>query len=132
MSHEPQSLAGAIPAGAASTPLVVDLDGTLILSDTLAESLIHLIKQSPLSLLRLPFWLLQGRATLKSRVAERVSLRADQLPYRQPLLEYLRSEHAGGRSIILATAAHKSIADGVASHVGLFDRVLSSDEGRNL
>lgn len=132
MTPEPRQSPGTDPAGATSTPLVVDLDGTLILTDTLAESVIQLVKQSPLGLLCLPFWLLQGRAALKSKVAQRVSLRVDQLPYRQPLLDYLKSEQAGGRSIILATAANRSIADGVASHVGLFDRVLASNEGGNL
>lgn len=118
--------------GAAGVPLVVDLDGTLTLTDTLVESVLVLARQSPLSLLRLPFWLLRGRETLKTEIARRVSLRAEQLPYRTELLDYLRAEKAAGREIVLATAAHRSIADGVAAHLGLFDRVLATDSTRNL
>ena len=34
--------------------------------------------------------------------------------------------------MVLATAAHRSIAEPVAAHLGLFDSVLSSDDDRNL
>lgn len=50
-------------------PLVVDLDGTLTPTDTLVESLIKVVKQSPLNLLRAPFWLLKGRAGFKEAIA---------------------------------------------------------------
>lgn len=116
----------------AAVPLVVDLDGTLTLTDTLVESVVLLARQSPASLLRLPFWLLRGREALKSEIARRVELPAAQLPYREELLDYLRAEKAAGREIVLATAAHRKIADGVAAHLGLFDRVLATDETRNL
>ena len=46
----------------ANHPLVVDLDGTLTPTDTLVESGIRLIRSSPGTLLRMPFWLLSGRA----------------------------------------------------------------------
>ncbi|MCW5652285.1 UbiA family prenyltransferase [Hydrogenophaga sp.] len=110
-------------------PLVVDLDGTLTPTDTLVESIIKLIKQSPLNLLRLPFQLMRGRSEFKSWVASRVGISAEVLPYRESLLAYLKEEKAKGRRIVLATAAHRSIADGVAAHLGLFDHVMASDDG---
>ncbi|MEK6763154.1 MAG: UbiA family prenyltransferase [Nitrospirota bacterium] len=113
-------------------PLVVDLDGTLTPADTLVESLIQLIKRTPLSLLLLPFWFLKGRAAFKDAVASRTSIAVDRLPYHESLLAYLLSEKKKGRRIILATAAHKSIAEGVSAHLGLFDHVLATDAGRNL
>ena len=39
-------------------PLVVDLDGTLIKTDSMAESFFSLIRQNPLYVFLLPFWLL--------------------------------------------------------------------------
>jgi 4-hydroxybenzoate polyprenyltransferase/phosphoserine phosphatase len=116
----------------ATLPLVVDLDGTLTPTDTLVESIIKLVKQSPLYLLRLPMWLLKGRAGFKDAVAAHVSIDVARLPYHEALLSYLRSEKGRGRRIVLATAAHKSIANGVAAHLGLFDDVLASDAGHNL
>ncbi len=115
-----------------NTPLVVDLDGTLTLTDTLVESLIHVIKQSPLNLLRVPLWLLKGRAGFKAIIAEKTWLATESLPYREPLVAYLREEKAQGRRIILATAAHATIADAVARQLGLFDQVLATTPGHNL
>ncbi|CAH1904786.1 4-hydroxybenzoate polyprenyltransferase [Candidatus Nitrotoga sp. HW29] len=115
-----------------SIPLIVDLDGTLTPTDTLIESIIRLVKNNPLDGLKLPFWMLSGRAVFKSNIATRAGFSVENLPYRQPLVDYLHGEKEKGRRIILATAAHRSIADSVAKHLGLFDGVLASDEKRNL
>ena len=113
-------------------PLVVDLDGTLTTTDTLVESLIGLVKQSPLHLLRLPIWLLKGRAGFKNAIAAHSVITPEHLPYRQLLLSYLHEEKARGRQIVLATAAHQSIADGVSRYLGLFDKVLATQANHNL
>jgi hypothetical protein len=113
-------------------PLVVDLDGTLTPTDTLVESIIQLVKHNPLEILNLPSWMLNGRAVFKSNIAKRVNFSVGNLPYQQALLDYLRSEKDKGRRIILATAAHRSIAESVAEYLGLFNSVLASDEERNL
>ncbi|WP_079434147.1 UbiA family prenyltransferase [Zoogloea sp. LCSB751] len=115
-----------------SAPLVVDLDGTLTPTDTLVESVIQLVKRSPLHMLSLPLWLFAGRSAFKDAVACRTSLAPEHLPYREALLAFLRDEKAKGRKIILATAAHRDIADAVARHLGVFDEVLASDRTRNL
>ena len=54
-----------------SKPLVVDLDGTLIFTDTLVESILRLIKQSPLNIFKILLWIFKGRSLLKSEVAMR-------------------------------------------------------------
>ncbi len=113
-------------------PLIVDLDGTLTPTDTLFESIIQLIKTKPWSLLLLPLWFLAGRATFKGRIARHIHFSAESLPYRESLLNYLQAEKARGRTIVLATAAHRSIADSVARKLGLFDAVLATEDDRNL
>lgn len=113
-------------------PLVIDLDGTLTLTDTLLESIIQLGKQHPFDLLKLPFWLMKGRSCFKANIANRSTLSVINLPYRSNLVDYLRDQKQTGRKLILATAANSSIADAVAEHLGLFDTVLSSSEYRNL
>ncbi len=115
-----------------TVPLVVDLDGTLSPTDTLVESALLLAKHTPLTLFKLPFWLLRGREAMKSEIARRVTIKPEELPYREDLLDWLRLERAKGRELVLATAAHRTIAEGVAGHLGLFDRVLATDETRNL
>lgn len=112
---------------------MVDLDGTLVRSDTLIESLFQLILKKPLKALRAPFWLMGGKAYFKQQVAKWVSLNPESLPYHEDLLFFLRRERAKGKKLILATAAHRSIADQVAAHVGIFERVLCTEEdGVNL
>jgi len=115
-----------------NAPLVVDLDGTLTPTDTLVESLINLVKQSPLNVLRLASWVRKGRARFKESVAAHAGICPEHLPYREPLLKYLREERAKGRQILLATASHISIAEGVSKHLGLFDTVLATHGDHNL
>ncbi len=117
---------------AADIPLVVDLDGTLTPTDTLLESLLQLIKHSPASQLHLPAWLLSGRAGFKEAIATRVTIDAEKLPYNMPLLEYLQAEKSKGRQIILATAAHHTIAEAVSRRLGIFDKVLATRPENNL
>lgn len=118
------------PADEAGLPLCVDLDGTLIRSDLLIESALALIAQHPLSLFAMLWWLLRGKANLKRRVAERVSLDPTGLPYNKELIDWLRGQHK--RPIVLCTASDLRLAQPVADHVGIFDEVLASDGRTNL
>jgi 4-hydroxybenzoate polyprenyltransferase len=113
-------------------PLCVDMDGTLILTDVLWESMMQLLKKDPLYLFALPFWLSHGRARLKREIAARVELDVAALPYNHEFVEFLRAEHRHGRSLILATAADEKLARRVASHVGVFSDVLASNGDTNL
>lgn len=120
------------PSGDAdAVPLCVDLDGTLIAGDTLWESLLILLRRRPLDAARTPLWAIHGPAVFKRHVARRVQLDPAALAYRDPVLAFLRQEKAAGRRLILATAADRSIAEGVADHLGLFDEVIATDAGVN-
>lgn len=112
--------------------MCVDLDGTLIKSDLLFESLACLLKEKPWLLFLVPLWSLRGKASLKSSLARRVSLNVASLPYNLALLEWLNEQKAGNRELFLVTAADESLANQVANHVGLFDRVIASNGRRNL
>lgn len=113
-------------------PLVVDLDGSLLRSDTLVESLLVLAREHPLDLLKLPFWLARGRAHFKHSVAQRATVDVHTLPWSGELLEYLRDQKRLGRRLILATGADEKVARAAANEVGLFDVVLASGSGVNL
>ena len=112
--------------------LCVDLDGTLVKSDTLHDSALAVARHHPLALLKLPSWLLQGKAALKRHLAATVKLDVAHLPYNRELLQYLQQQHAIGRPIYLATAADADTANRVAAHLGLFTGVLASDGQLNL
>jgi 4-hydroxybenzoate polyprenyltransferase len=115
-----------------ASPLCVDLDGTLVKSDTFADSLMILARRHPLAFLRTPLWALKGKAHLKSQVTSLVTLDAPHLPYNRPLLDYLRNEHAAGRKLYLATGADAVLARRVAAHLGIFEDVMASDGAVNL
>jgi len=119
----------ALPAG---VPLCVDLDGTLVKSDTLVDSALALARQRPAALVNLPGWLIEGKAALKKHLTAAVTLDVAHLPYNRELMQFLEQEHATGRPIYLATAADKALADRVAAHLDLFTGVLASDGDLNL
>jgi 4-hydroxybenzoate polyprenyltransferase/phosphoserine phosphatase len=112
--------------------LCVDLDGTLVKSDTLVDSTLALARQHPAGLLNLPQWLLQGKAALKKHLTDAVQLDVAHLPYNRELLQYLEQQHATGRPIYLATAANAALAQRIADHLGIFAGVLASDASINL
>ncbi|MGD8796084.1 MAG: UbiA family prenyltransferase [Thiohalophilus sp.] len=113
-------------------PLAVDMDGTLVHSDTLWEACLRLLAERPWMVLVLPFWLLGGKAAFKERLSQQLQLDPQTLPYNQPLLEFLQAEKQRGRPLWLVTASHQQTAQAVADYIGLFDGVLASDAGHNL
>ena len=119
-------------SASSNEPLCVDLDGTLVKSDTLLDTVLVLARQSPRSLLHFPRWIVQGKAAFKRNISSVAALDVAHLPYNQPLLEVLRQQHARGRQIYLATGADNLLAERVAEHLGLFSGVLASDGSLNL
>lgn len=113
-------------------PLAIDMDGTLVRSDTLWEACLKLTAERPWFVLLMPFWLFRGKAGFKQRLSEHVRLDPRSLPYNQPLLEYLQAEKQRGRPLWLVTASHQQTARAVADYIGLFDGVLASDASHNL
>ncbi len=117
----------------ASLPvLCVDLDGTLVKSDTLYDSALAVARHQPATLLKFPGWLLQGKAALKRHIASTIQLDVAHLPYNRELLQYLEEQSSTGRPIYLATAADADTANRIAAHLGLFTGVLASNGQLNL
>jgi len=110
--------------------LCVDLDGTLLNSDILYESLLALLARNPLYLFVIPFWLLRGKAAVKRELAARVTLPAETLPYNPQVLELLRNTPQRPR--VLCTASDQWLVTPIAEHLGLFEQVIASDGVRNL
>ncbi len=128
---EPLLVADGKP-GAGDLPLCVDLDGTLLESDTLYEAALALVRNRPLALLSMLLWVFRGKAFLKTRIAEESPLNLHLLPVREDFLLFLQEQYGHGRPLILATAAHRRFADAIAQRLGIFCEVLATDETRNL
>ncbi len=127
-AEQPPSL----PQSETAVPLAVDLDGTLVKTDLMAESLLALVRRNPFYLLVIPFWLLRGRAFLKREISRRMTLEIHVLPFHGEFLAYLKAQHAQGRPLILATGSEERIARQVADHLQVFGQVLATQGDRNL
>ena len=113
-------------------PLCVDLDGSLLHTDSLWEACLRLVLNKPYMLPLMVLWLLKGKAGFKHQLSQNVGLPAQALPYNQALIDYIQSQKQQGRKVILVTASTRQIADDVAAHTGLFDEVMASSEPINL
>ncbi len=114
-------------------PLCVDLDGTLVRTDTLLESAVAAFFDNWRTIFKMPGWLAGGKLRLKAELARRWRFNPATLPYNQDLLEYLRAQYAAGREIVLCTASHREIAERIAASLGLFSAVIATDDaGPNL
>jgi 4-hydroxybenzoate polyprenyltransferase/phosphoserine phosphatase len=118
--------------GDTNIPLCVDLDGTLLKSDLLHESVIRFLSARPFAVFVLILALLRGRAALKRFLAEQVGVTPELLPFREDLLEFLRDSRAKGRKLYLVTASDQKFAQHVVTHLGIFEGVLGSDGKKNL
>jgi 4-hydroxybenzoate polyprenyltransferase len=116
------------PTGnAAPLPLVVKLDGGLLLTDTLFESVAEHMRRRPLwtmaQLVQLPFSI----AKVKVRLQRGAVLDIDTLPVNQEVLSYCLRAKASGRPVWLVSAADQEIVNAVAARFALFDRAIGSD-----
>src|SRR5579859_3598890 len=116
----------------ASPCLCVDLDGTLVQTDTLIESLLALLRARPLAIFRVLTWLFLGKARFKQKVGQMVRLQPDSLPYAGAVLDYIHAESKKGRKLLLVTAADSSIAIPVAEHIGIFAQVICTKGEENV
>ncbi len=114
-------------------PLAVDMDGTLILTDMSWVSIKRVLLRRP--------WIIPGmlvkelsgrRAQWKRDLAERLVFDPSELEYHREFLDWLTGQQAKGRTLVLATASDRIIAEQVAGHVGLFSDVMASDSSFNL
>lgn len=115
-----------------TVPLCIDCDGTLLRTDLLHEAVLRVLKRRPWLLFAMLRWWLAGKAVFKAEVARLAPLDPATLPYREEVLRLAEAARAGGRPVVLATAAHGTHADAVAAHLAGFDAVLATGTGGNL
>lgn len=113
-------------------PLCVDLDGTLLRTDTTWEALLLLLKHHPSRIPLLPFWAFKGKLHFKEMLARSVVMDVRHFPLNEELYAHLKEEAAAGRPLVLVTGAAASTAKAVQEHLGLFSQILATGEGINL
>lgn len=116
-----------------SVPLIVDLDGTLLATDTLHESVVAGLKRYGLSNWLARCFMVRGRAHAKALFAQ--VLDEDDiasLPINSALVVFAEREAARGRKVVLATAANRMIAEKAARRFSFITEVIASDGETNL
>ena len=105
-------------------PLCVDLDGTLIKTDSLYQSFLLLLRKNCLRAIIALLHLVKGKWAYKRYLAEHAKLDPSVLPYNHELITWLKEEKAKGRDIILATASEQRIGVRIANYTGLFSNLF--------
>jgi 4-hydroxybenzoate polyprenyltransferase/phosphoserine phosphatase len=109
-----------------NVPLCVDLDGTLVRTNTLLETALGALKKNPLFIFKIVQALSKGKAYAKHVIGKEFSTNPSLLPYNKEFLEWLTKEKATGRVLILATASDELIAKKVAQHLEIFSDIIAS------
>lgn len=113
-------------------PLIVDLDGSLLRTDSLHEQLAVALKH-PAVLAKATWQLVRnGRPALKRYLASNVGMDAGLLPANEEVAAFLRAENERGRAIYLATGADASIAAEMTRRFPEFEGSFASDGATNL
>lgn len=116
----------------AAVPLCVDLDGTLVRSDSLWETILQLAKRHPAKIVPLLWaYFRGGRAAFKAAAVDALVIDPATLPYHDDVLAEIRRARDAGRPVLLVTGANERLAHAVADHVALFDGVIGSRPGSN-
>jgi 4-hydroxybenzoate polyprenyltransferase/phosphoserine phosphatase len=119
-------------AGHVQSTLIVDLDGTLLRSDTLVEGIAAGLFQKPFQTLAglasAPF----SRAKFKSWVFGNIRVDYEAIPVNDDLVAHLKAQKAEGRAVHLVSAADQGVVDQVAQRFDVFDSAIGSRDGHNL
>ncbi len=114
--------------------LAVDLDGSLIRSDTTHELLMLCARWAPHLVLIALLRLLIDRAGGKRWLAERFARHIDpvNLPYEAAVLAAIADHREAGGQAWLISGSDHVIVEAIARHLGIFDRFEGSRPGANL
>ena len=112
--------------------LCVDLDGTLIRSDSLWELILRALRHNPFYILLIPIFLLKGKCFLKRRLSEKFGKFIKNLPFNSDVISYIVKRKKSGDKIWLVTACNEHLAKSIAEKTGLFDGIYGSSESINL
>lgn len=115
-----------------SVPLCIDLDGTFILSDLAQECVGSLLRNRPLQILKLPFWILKGRVHTKRKLLEYAELDVRHIPINESLYAWMKEEKKSGRQLYLVTASLQAAADKIGAIYPEFSEVIGTRDSINL
>ncbi len=115
-----------------SLPICVDLDGTLSRTDTLWECFLAALKNNWLFVFIAPIKALQSKSAFKGYLVKNIGAYSPCYLIQEDLMEYLVEQKEKGRRLYLATGSHEAVAQKVADHTKIFDKVFATNNRVNL
>lgn len=103
-------------------PLLVELEGALLLPDTRWELLSATLSEQGI--------MQAARAWREGRLSRARAEDAARLSYRDSLVSFIRNAREGGRPVYLLTGGEERLAQAVADELDLFDGILFHGVGR--
>lgn len=113
-------------------PLILDVDGSLLLTDLLLENLWAAMRADFPAALRTVASSFGNPARLKRRLLSIASPDPGSLPVRDAVLDLARQAAASGRPVSLVSGADQGLVDALARELGLPGRHFGSDGTTNL
>ena len=117
--------------------VIVDLDGTLIKTDSMIESIISVLKDNPFRIFFLISKLLKGKVDFKKYVFEHCAFSsfAGTFPVNKELVDYLKEEKKNGAKLYLVSASDERAVKATAEALELsflFDAIYGTTDSTNL
>lgn len=110
------------------SPLIVELEGTLLRCDLTLESAIEVVRRQPWQLLRAVCGALRSKAALE-QIADTAQIDVTVLPYEPKALSEIAAARADGRPVVLVAANLHALSGRIAAHLQLFDQVRITNTG---
>lgn len=114
-----------------TTPLVVDMDGALIDTDVLVESLFCVAARNLRALFSGRLLALR-KAPIMAHFARHADIDVATLPYNRNVLDVIDRARHQGRDVYLASGTSEALVRNVVEHLGLFSGWFASDGETNL
>ena len=81
-------------------PLIIDLDNSLVVSDTLVDSISQCLSKNILNIFLLLVWVASGKAFFKYKIAQNFPIEAKKLSYRKEILDLINDRKKHGKKYI--------------------------------
>lgn len=111
--------------------LVVDLDDSLLKIDLFKDALGILLLKQPRVFLKAVLFALRSKANAKTLISKEHKIKLSTLPYNNNVIKIITDYRDKGYKICLATGAARSYAIQIANHLGLFEKVIATDNKTN-
>ncbi|BBE71234.1 UbiA family prenyltransferase [Oharaeibacter diazotrophicus] len=110
-------------------PLVIDLDGALLATDSFDETLLDAFRASPVAAVRALAAAWCGRAAGRTRLASLSQCDVRHWPVNAAFLGFVEEQARAGRRIVLTTTADRSVAEAIAARFPFVHRIDAPDGG---